>query len=128
MSGPILPGSTIGIFGGGQLGRMTGLAARTLGYDVHVLDPDPHCSARAVASRVITARFDDVEAARDLAAQADVVTLEIEQIGVPALQAAAAHSPGRGPDLHHSGPDSAEGVARLQRISGRSLSRRARRA
>jgi 5-(carboxyamino)imidazole ribonucleotide synthase len=93
MSGPILPGSTIGIFGGGQLGRMTGLAARTLGYDVHVLDPDPHCSARAVASRVITARFDDVEAARDLAAQADVVTLEIEQIGVPALQAAAATAP-----------------------------------
>ncbi|MEO7965169.1 MAG: 5-(carboxyamino)imidazole ribonucleotide synthase, partial [Gemmatimonadaceae bacterium] len=43
----ILPGATIGILGGGQLGRMTGMAARSLGYDVQVLDPDPDCPARA---------------------------------------------------------------------------------
>lgn len=89
----ILPGSTIGILGGGQLGRMTGMAARSLGYDVHVLDPDPHCSARAVASRVITARFDDADAAADLARNVDVVTLEIEQIARPALEAVAALVP-----------------------------------
>jgi 5-(carboxyamino)imidazole ribonucleotide synthase len=89
----ILPGSTIGIFGGGQLGRMTGMAARSMGYDVAVLDPDPHCSASVIASKVITARFDDVDGARALAETADVVTLEIEQIGVPALQAAAALAP-----------------------------------
>lgn len=89
----ILPGSTIGILGGGQLGRMTGMAARSLGYDVHVLDPDPHCSARAVASRVITARFDDADAAADLARECDVVTLEIEQIARPALEAVATHAP-----------------------------------
>ena len=48
---PILPGATIGILGGGQLGRMTAMAARSMGYDVHVLDPDPDCSARPLASR-----------------------------------------------------------------------------
>ncbi len=87
------PGGTIGILGGGQLGRMTGYAARAMGYDVHVLDPDPGCPARAVASRVITAPFGDVLAARDLASGVDVVTLEIEQIGAEALQAVAAVCP-----------------------------------
>lgn len=89
----ILPGSIIGILGGGQLGRMTGMAARTLGYDVHVLDPDPECPARHVASRVITARFDDAAAAADLARSCDVVTLEIEQIARPALDAVAEITP-----------------------------------
>src|SRR5436309_794603 len=50
MAPTILPGATIGILGGGQLGRMTAMAARTLGYDVHVLDPDPDCAAAAWAS------------------------------------------------------------------------------
>ena len=89
----VLPGSTIGILGGGQLGRMTGMAARSLGYDVHVLDPDPHCSARAVASRVITARFDDAGAAAELARECDVVTLEIEQISKGSLEAVSAIVP-----------------------------------
>ncbi|MCC6318378.1 MAG: 5-(carboxyamino)imidazole ribonucleotide synthase [Gemmatimonadaceae bacterium] len=90
---PVLPGATIGILGGGQLGRMTGMAARTLGYDVHVLDPDPHCSARDIASHLITARFDDADAAAELARRAHVVTLEIEQIARPALDAVAAIAP-----------------------------------
>lgn len=89
----ILPGATIGILGGGQLGRMTGMAARSLGYDVHVLDPDPQCSARAIASRAITAAFTDAAAAADLARHCQVVTLEIEQIGKPALDAVAALAP-----------------------------------
>lgn len=89
----IEPGGTIGILGGGQLGRMTGMAARALGYDVRVLDPDPRCSAAAVASAVIVADFDDADAAATLARQADVVTLEIEQISGVALEAAAAHAP-----------------------------------
>ncbi|MGQ0647860.1 MAG: 5-(carboxyamino)imidazole ribonucleotide synthase [Gemmatimonadaceae bacterium] len=89
----ILPGSIIGILGGGQLGRMTGMAARSLGYDVHVLDPDPDCAAKVIASRTITARFDDAEAAADLARHCDVVTLEIEQIARPALDAVAAIAP-----------------------------------
>jgi 5-(carboxyamino)imidazole ribonucleotide synthase len=89
----ILPGATIGILGGGQLGRMTGMAARSLGYDVHVLDPDPDCPARAIASRTVTARFDDADAAADLARDCDVVTLEIEQIARPALEAVSAVAP-----------------------------------
>jgi 5-(carboxyamino)imidazole ribonucleotide synthase len=91
----ILPGSTIGILGGGQLGRMTAMAARAMGYNVHVLDPDPNCSAAPVADRVVAARFDDADAAADLARNCQVVTLEIEQIGVDALAAALRHAPVR---------------------------------
>jgi 5-(carboxyamino)imidazole ribonucleotide synthase len=91
----IPPGSTIGILGGGQLGRMTAMAARTLGYHVHVLDPDANCAASAVADRVVAAKFDDADAAADLARQCDVVTLEIEQIDPDALAAALRHAPVR---------------------------------
>jgi 5-(carboxyamino)imidazole ribonucleotide synthase len=86
-------GATIGILGGGQLGRMTGMAARSLGYDVQVLDPDPNCPASAIASRTIAARFDDADAAASLAERCAVVTLEIEQIGTDALAAVAARAP-----------------------------------
>lgn len=89
----ILPGATLGLLGGGQLGRMTGMAARSLGYDVHVLDPDPNCPAKAIASRLITAPFTDAAAAADLARRCDVVTLEIEQIGADALRAVEALAP-----------------------------------
>ena len=89
----IPPGSTIGILGGGQLGRMTAMAARTLGYSVHVLDPDANCAASPVADRVVAAKFDDADAAADLARNCDVVTLEIEHIGVAALAAATRHAP-----------------------------------
>jgi 5-(carboxyamino)imidazole ribonucleotide synthase len=89
----IEPGATIGILGGGQLGRMTGMAARSLGYDVHVLDPDPNCPASAIASRTIAATFDDASAAASLAERCAVVTLEIEQIGTEALAAVAACTP-----------------------------------
>ena len=89
----ILPGATIGLLGGGQLGRMTGYAARSLGYDVHVLDPDPACPARAIASRTITAPFTDAAAAAKLARGTSVVTLEIEQIGADALAAVSAIVP-----------------------------------
>ncbi len=96
----IWPGATIGFLGGGQLGRMTAFAARSMGYDIHVLDPDANCAARAVASRTITAPFDDVNAALDLASRCDVVTLEIEQIHPDVLDAVAdvvPLRPGRGP-------------------------------
>jgi 5-(carboxyamino)imidazole ribonucleotide synthase len=96
----ILPGATIGILGGGQLGRMTAIAARGMGYGVQVLDPDPDCAARPVVDRVIAAAFDDADAAGQLGRACDVVTLEIEQIGAEALAAAARHAPLRpGADL-----------------------------
>src|SRR6266567_2242291 len=47
----LLPGATIGIFGGGQLGRLTAIAARSMGYRIHVLDPDPGCPARFVVDQ-----------------------------------------------------------------------------
>ena len=95
----IAPGATIGFLGGGQLGRMTALAARSLGYRIHVLDPDPHCSASPVADRCVAAKFDDVEAARELARHCDVITLEIEQVATYALNAAREYAPTR-PGAH----------------------------
>ena len=88
MTRAILPPATIGILGGGQLGRMTALAARSLGYRVQVLDPDGDCAARPVVDRVVVARFDDADGARELARASDVVTIEIEQISPAALTAA----------------------------------------
>ena len=78
---------------------MIALAARSMGFRIHVLDPDAECSAAPVADRVIAARFDDIEAARELARHADVVTLEIEQIATAALEAAGTHAPVR-PGAH----------------------------
>jgi 5-(carboxyamino)imidazole ribonucleotide synthase len=74
---------------------MSAMAARSLGYGVHALDPDPHCPARAVVDRVITAAFDDEAAALELARHCDVVTLEIEQVSAGALRAALRHAPVR---------------------------------
>jgi 5-(carboxyamino)imidazole ribonucleotide synthase len=91
----IAPGSTIGILGGGQLGRMTALAARSMGYTIHVLDPDADCSAAPVADRVVAAPFDDVDAAREMARHCDVVTLEIEQIATSVIDAANMYAPTR---------------------------------
>lgn len=93
--GVILPGATLGILGGGQLGRMAAQAARSLGYRVHVLDPDAQCAARYVVERCVTASFDDVDGARDLARGCSVVTLEIEKVALASLRAVAEHAPMR---------------------------------
>lgn len=92
---PILPGATIGIFGGGQLGRMTAMAARAMGYRIQVLDPDPACPARFVVDGCIEAGWDDAHEAANLARGCDVVTLEIEQIALASMDAAAALVPVR---------------------------------
>ncbi len=92
---PILPGATIGIFGGGQLGRMTAMAARAMGYRIQVLDPDPACPARFVVDGCIEANWDDSREAANLARGCDVVTLEIEQISTASLDAAASFVPVR---------------------------------
>lgn len=90
---PILPGATIGFLGGGQLARMSALAARSMGYDVHVLDPDPDCPAGAVASHLVTAKYDDVAAATEFARACDVITLDIEQVATTSIAAASLHAP-----------------------------------
>ena len=91
----ILPGSTIGILGGGQLGRMTAMAARSLGYRIQVMDPDPSCPARFVVDACFEGSWDDARAAADLARGCDVITLEIEQIAVTSLEAAERYAPVR---------------------------------
>ncbi len=82
-------GRPVAILGGGQLGRMTAMAARTMGYRVRVMDPEAACPASFVVDETIVGRWDDVDAARRLATGADAVTLEIEQIGVDALSEVA---------------------------------------
>ena len=97
---PILPGATIGFLGGGQLARMSALAARSMGYDVHVLDPDADCPAAAVASHLVTATYDDVDAASEFARTCDVITLDIEQVATTSIAAASLHAavhPGAAP-------------------------------
>jgi 5-(carboxyamino)imidazole ribonucleotide synthase len=91
----IQPGATIGLLGGGQLGRMAALAAREMGYDVRVLDPDPSPPAAAVATSCIRAAFDDVDAAVRLARECAVLTIEIERVAVASLEAAARYVPVR---------------------------------
>ena len=76
----ILPGATLGVLGGGQLGRMFCVAARTMGYRVVVLDPDPVCGAGLIADEHIQADYTDLSALEDMAKQCDVITLEFENI------------------------------------------------
>jgi 5-(carboxyamino)imidazole ribonucleotide synthase len=91
----ILPGATIGIFGGGQLGRLTAMAGRSMGYRIQVLDPDPACPARFVVDECIEAGWDDSREAANLARECDVVTLEIEQVSPQSMNAAASFAPVR---------------------------------
>ncbi|MDF2648735.1 MAG: phosphoribosylaminoimidazole carboxylase, ATPase subunit [Paenibacillus sp.] len=76
----IKPGGTIGILGGGQLGRMLALAGRNMGYRFVTLDPTDDAPCGQVADEQIQADFDDVEAARRLAALSDVITYEFENV------------------------------------------------
>ena len=83
----IAPGGTIGIIGGGQLGRMLALAAAPLGYKVHVFDPGEAPCAGDVAAAVTRAQFDDGDALARFAAAVDVVTYEFENLPVAPLEA-----------------------------------------
>ena len=76
----ILPGATLGMLGGGQLGRMFTVAARTMGYRVIVLDPDPHSPAGRIADRHINANFLDGGALRELSSSCVAITTEFENV------------------------------------------------
>ncbi|MCI0766259.1 5-(carboxyamino)imidazole ribonucleotide synthase [Bacillus sp. TL12] len=82
----ILPGKTIGIIGGGQLGRMMALAAKEMGYKIAVLDPTKHSPCAQVADIEIVASYDDLKAIQHLAEISDVVTYEFENIDYRCLQ------------------------------------------
>jgi 5-(carboxyamino)imidazole ribonucleotide synthase len=85
-----LPGPTLGVVGGGQLGRMLGEAAAPLGVEVVVLDPTPDCPATPVVSDQIVADFDDEEGVRELASRVDALTFEIELADPDLLAAVSA--------------------------------------
>ena len=81
----IPPGATIGIIGGGQLGRMLAVAAAQLGYKCHIFDPHEQPPAGDVAAQVTRAGFDDLDALRAFAAGVDVATYEFENLPVAPL-------------------------------------------
>jgi len=82
---PLAPGATIGILGGGQLGRMLALAAARLGFDVAILTPEADAPASRVAAHAIVAPYDDADALAELARLADVVTFEFENVPAAAV-------------------------------------------
>lgn len=87
MTRALPPGATIGILGGGQLGRMLAMAAARLGYRTLILEPQPDCPAAQVANGQIEAGYDDPAALEELAAHAQVATYEFENVPVDAARA-----------------------------------------
>ena len=86
----LAPGSTIGILGGGQLGRMLAVAAAQLGYATHILAPDDESVAAQTASQLTRAEYDDRDALAAFAGACDVVTYEFENIDVAPVEWLAA--------------------------------------
>jgi 5-(carboxyamino)imidazole ribonucleotide synthase len=82
---PLAPGATIGILGGGQLGRMLAMAAARLGFDTAILTPEADSPAARVAAHAVVAAYDDPAALRALADLAQVVTFEFENVPAAAL-------------------------------------------
>ena len=102
MSRIVLPGSTIGVLGSGQLGRMMAIAARKMGYRVHTLSPAEETPTGQVADLEIVAEYNDIEAIRTFAQGVNVVTFEFENVPTEAADAAAEIVPVRpsGSALH----------------------------
>jgi 5-(carboxyamino)imidazole ribonucleotide synthase len=93
MTKQFLPGATLGVLGGGQLGRMFCVAARTAGYRLVVLDPDPESPAGKVADEHIQAEFTDQLGLDTLAGQCDVITTEFENVPAESLHYLAQNTP-----------------------------------
>jgi len=89
----ILPGATIGIIGGGQLGRMTALAASRLGYRCHIFSPDADGPAKQVTPYATTAAYDDQAALKRFATAIDVATYEFENVPLDTAKALSALKP-----------------------------------
>ena len=80
MQTTIFPPATIGILGSGQLGRMLAIAARQMGYRIHVLSPDSNSPTGQIADKEFTAAYEDLDAVRQFAQGVDVVTYEFENV------------------------------------------------
>lgn len=85
----VLPGSTIGVLGSGQLGRMFALAARRMGYRVHTYSPDRDSPTGQIADVEIDAHYEDLDRVREFASAVDVVTFEFENVPAATAQAAS---------------------------------------
>jgi 5-(carboxyamino)imidazole ribonucleotide synthase len=92
---PLPPGSSIGILGGGQLGRMLAIAAARLGLRTHIYEPEADPPAGDVAAAVTTAPYDDMAALAHFADSVDVVTFEFENVPAAAAETLLAHAPVR---------------------------------
>lgn len=88
----VLPGSTIGVLGSGQLGRMFAIAARRMGYRVHTYSPDRDSPTGQVADVEIDASYEDLDRVRDFASAVDVITFEFENVPAATAETAAQHS------------------------------------
>ena len=84
---PLPPGATIGILGGGQLGRMTAMAAARLGYRCHVFAPEADSPGMQVAAARTVAPYEDITALERFGRAVDVVTFEFENVPVASLDA-----------------------------------------
>ncbi len=93
LSAPLRPGATIGIVGGGQLGRMTALAAANLGFRVHVLTPEKDAPATRVTDRATIAAYDDLAALDAFAGAVDIATFEFENVPAATVEQLAAKVP-----------------------------------
>ncbi len=92
---PVLPGATLGVLGGGQLGKMFAMAAARLGYRVHVFTPEEDAPATDVASEQTIASFDDLDAVAEFAGHVSVVTFEFENIPTRTADAVSRFAPVR---------------------------------
>src|ERR1051325_1415299 len=89
-SHPVLqPGSTVGVLGSGQLGRMFALAARELGYRIVIYSPDNDSPAGKIGDREITASYNDLDQIQSFARSVQVVTFEFENVPAPTTRAVA---------------------------------------
>jgi len=95
MTNPLPPNATIGILGGGQLGRMAALAAANLGYRCHIFTPEADAPASQVSAVTTQADFTDMVALEQFARSVDVITLEFENVPVEAVERIAAITPVR---------------------------------
>src|SRR5689334_12831680 len=98
MAKSVLPGSTIGVFGSGQLGRMFAIEARKMGYRVHTYSPATDTPTGQIADQETTAAYEDIDAVRRFAQGVDVLTFEFENVPAATVEAAAAFA-----DVHPRG-------------------------
>ena len=99
----VLPGSTIGVLGSGQLGRMFTISARRMGYRVHTYSPDRDSPTGQVADLEIDAPYEDLDRVREFASAVDVVTFEFENVPAATAETAAHHALVRpGGDVLHT--------------------------